>query len=594
MKILLNNLKFIFRATIQYDKILLFFLIINNFVMLVQIILPIILPQYIVDGLIQGKAYRTVLWYIFLFAVGTIVTSSATYLLKSAIYVRSMTLRFKLIIESGKKFLTMKYMNFEDPNILDLSERGDRATENNASGIEGILHRFANYGGNLLTFLVLMVLILQVNLGIALLCLLLLAITYIISFQVGKYEKKVQDGLTITNRKWDYIIGILSDVGYYKDIFIFQMQTTIFGKLSLLGEKKRDGFKKISNRNNLRNNIFSLLLAVQQIAIYAVFSTLVFNQTISIGEYTMYVAAVATFYTTAKQTIDDSVFILYQNEYINDFRTFLNLDIDDDRKEFKPLPKEIETISLKNVSFRYYNQTVNTLNDISVTFKKNEKIAIVGLNGAGKTTLIKLLVKLYEPKSGAIYINNTNIADIKREDLYSQFSTVFQEPNLFAFTLAENISLRPLSETDIDRAMDCLDQVGLSDMVKRLPKGIMQPVLKIIDEDGVEFSGGELQKISLARALYKDAPIMILDEPTASYDALAEERIYKMFHTLTQNKTVFYISHRLASTRFCDRVLLLEDGRIVEQGSHASLINQGGKYAALFQTQSQYYKVEGI
>lgn len=185
-------------------------------------------------------------------------------------------------------------------------------------------------------------------------------------------------------------------------------------------------------------------------------------------------------------------------------------------------------------------------------------------------------------------------ADIKREDLYSQFSTVFQEPNLFAFTLAENISLRPLSETDIDRAMDCLDQVGLSDMVKRLPKGIMQPVLKIIDEDGVEFSGGELQKISLARALYKDAPIMILDEPTASYDALAEERIYKMFHTLTQNKTVFYISHRLASTRFCDRVLLLEDGRIVEQGSHASLINQGGKYAALFQTQSQYYKVEGI
>lgn len=590
MKELRNNLLYIFRAAQKHDKLLLFFLIINNFVMLFSIILPIILPRYIIDGLIEGNEYKIILGYILLFAVGTIATSSLTYLLKSSIFVRSMTLRIKLIIESGKKFLSMKYMHFENPEILDLSERGDRATQTNAVGIEGVLHRFASYGGNLLAFIALGVSIFIINAWVALLCLFLLAITYFISSKTRKYEKKVEDELITTNRKWGYIVQMLSDTAYYKDIFIFNMQEMIFEKLSFFGGEKRKGVKKIVDRNNVRNNVFSILLTVQQIAIYAVFSSLVFSKTITIGEYTMYVAAVYTFFSTAQQTIDDSVFIGHQNEYIKDFRAFIDLDVSDERLQYQSLPKIINKITLQNVSFRYHNQTVDALSNVSISFKKNEKIAIVGLNGAGKTTLIKLLTRLYEPEAGAIYINDINIENVSRLELYGKYSVVFQESNLFAFTLAENISLKPLKDTNIKLVIQCLDKVGLSDAVNKLPKGVLQPVLKIIDDDGIEFSGGELQKLSLARALYKDAPIMILDEPTASYDALAEERIYKMFNDLTQNKMVFYISHRLASTRFCDRIIMLEDGIIVEQGSHDELVKQGGKYASLFQIQSQYYK----
>jgi len=558
--------------------------------MLLNITLPVILPRYIIDGLIDGKDYNVVLNYVLLFAVGTIAASSLTYLLKSSIYVRSMTLRFKLIVESGQKFITMKYMHFENPDVLDLSKRGDRATENNASGIEGILHRFANYGGNLLTVIVLGMSILSVNIWVTLFCIVLLTFTCFISSKAGKYEKKVQDELVTTQRKWNYIIGILSDTAYYKDIFIFNMQKMIFGKLSLLGNEKRKGFQKTNDRNCLKNNVFSVLSAMQQMVIYIVFSTLVFKRIITIGQYTMYVAAVYAFYSAASQTINDTVFIVQQNEYVKDFRAFMDLDVRDEKAQYAPLPEAINEITLKNVSFRYHNQTVDALYNISVSFKKNEKIAIVGLNGAGKTTLIKLLTKLYEPSMGDVYFNDVNLADVSRLELYDQFSVVFQESNLFSFTLAENVSLKPLRYTDIDRVKHCLEQVGLSETVAKLPKGVLQPMLKIIGDDGVEFSGGELQKLSLARALYKDAQIMILDEPTASYDALAEERIYKMFNELTQNKTVFYISHRLASTRFCDRIIMLENGKIVEQGSHDDLIKQNGKYASLFRVQSQYYK----
>ncbi len=590
MEGLWNNMAYIFRSVKKHDKLLLFFLVINNFAMLLNITLPVILPRYIIDGLIDGKEYNVILSYVLLFAVGTIAASSLTYLLKSSIYVRSMTLRFKLIVESGQKFITMKYMHFENPDVLDLSKRGDRATENNASGIEGILHRFANYGGNLLTVIVLGMSILSVNIWVTLFSIVLLAFTYFISSKAGKYEKKVQDELVTTQRKWNYTIGILSDTAYYKDIFIFNMQKMIFGKLSLLGNEKRKGFQKTNDRNCLKNNVFSVLSSMQQMVIYIVFSTLVFKRIITIGQYTMYVAAVYAFYSAASQTIYDTVFIVQQNEYVKDFRAFMDLDVRDEKAQYAPLPEAINEITLKNVSFRYHNQTVDALYNISVSFKKNEKIAIVGLNGAGKTTLIKLLTKLYEPSMGDVYFNDVNLADVSRLELYDQFSVVFQESNLFSFTLAENVSLKPLRYTDIDRVKHCLEQVGLSETVAKLPKGVLQPMLKIIDDDGVEFSGGELQKLSLARALYKDAPIMILDEPTASYDALAEERIYKMFNELTQNKTVFYISHRLASTRFCDRIIMLENGKIVEQGSHDDLIKQNGKYASLFRVQSQYYK----
>ena len=219
-----------------------------------------------------------------------------------------------------------------------------------------------------------------------------------------------------------------------------------------------------------------------------------------------------------------------------------------------------------------------------------EKLAVVGLNGAGKTTIIKLLLRLYDPTEGLITLNGTDIRKYPREDYYRLFSPVFQNVELFALPLAENVSMLPMQETDREKAAACLREAGLADKLDELPKGLDTELLKIASEEGVDLSGGEKQKLALARALYKGAPVVVLDEPTAALDALAEKQLYERFDRMIGKKSAVYISHRLASTRFCDRIAMFMDGRLAEYGTHDELMAKGGEYAHLFDVQAQYYR----
>jgi ABC-type multidrug transport system fused ATPase/permease subunit len=202
------------------------------------------------------------------------------------------------------------------------------------------------------------------------------------------------------------------------------------------------------------------------------------------------------------------------------------------------------------------------------------------------------MMRLYTPQNGRILINGIDIKEYKRNEYFKLFSAVFQEIQIFAFTLAENISMSEYGKTDFTKASESINRAGLKDKLLSLEKGLDTVMLKVIDEGGVEFSGGESQKLALARALYKDAPFVILDEPTAALDALAEERLYREVDSLTENKTAIYISHRLASTRFCDRIAMFEEGGIIECGSHDELIAKQTKYAELFSVQAKYYREE--
>lgn len=218
---------------------------------------------------------------------------------------------------------------------------------------------------------------------------------------------------------------------------------------------------------------------------------------------------------------------------------------------------------------------------------------MVGLNGAGKTTFIKLLLRLYEPSSGKILLNGIDIRNYQKRSYYQLFAPLFQEVELFAFPLAENISMDTPENTDVVRAEECLHMAGFGNKLKELPKGIHTEVLKIIDEEGLDFSGGERQKLALARALYKNAPIIVLDEPTAALDALAEYELYQNFDRMIGDKSAIYISHRLSSTRFCDHIGMFMDGEMVEYGTHQELLQKNGAYSKMFELQAQYYTEEG-
>mgnify|MGYP001033012935 FL=1 len=247
-------------------------------------------------------------------------------------------------------------------------------------------------------------------------------------------------------------------------------------------------------------------------------------------------------------------------------------------------PCEVIEVSLAPGHEKY------VLKNINLTIEAGSKLAVVGINGAGKTTLTKLLMRLYEPTEGRILLNGVDVKKYDRDTYFKIFAPVFQNIEIFAFPVWQNISMKPENETDKNRTMEALERSGLDEKINKYENKIDTMLLRIFDPNGVDLSGGERQRLAMARALYQNREVLVLDEPTAALDALAEDRMYQEFNQMVKGKTAIFISHRLSSTRFCDKIVMFEDGRIIEEGTHEQLINANGKYRNMFQVQAQYYK----
>ena len=251
--------------------------------------------------------------------------------------------------------------------------------------------------------------------------------------------------------------------------------------------------------------------------------------------------------------------------------------------------KEGACIEVKNVSFRYEGTAKMALENVSFRLSPGRKYAVVGMNGSGKTTLVKLLCRLYDPDAGQILLNGEDIREYDQAEYLRQFSVVFQDFRLLALPLGENVAAS--GDYEADRVRICLEKAGFDRRLSRMENGLKTSLYKNIDKDGVEVSGGEAQKIALARALYKDAPIVILDEPTAALDPISEHEIYSGFQRLVGNKTAVFISHRLSSCRFCDEILVFHEGRLVQRGDHDALLSEAdGVYSRMWHAQAKYYE----
>ena len=280
-----------------------------------------------------------------------------------------------------------------------------------------------------------------------------------------------------------------------------------------------------------------------------------------------------------------------QGQYVADYFKLMdtNLITEGGREE---KPSDTLEIVFDHVSFRYPGSDTDVFQDLNFTIHKGEQLAIVGVNGAGKSTLVKLMTGLYEPTAGCIYINGREIGEYSKKALYAMFSVVFQEVNIMAFSISENVACAS-EGVDEKRVETVLSKVGLLEKVKGFDRGLNQMMLKVIDESGTDFSGGERQKLAIARGLYKDANMVIMDEPTAALDALAEAEIYENFSMLVEGKTAVYISHRLASTKFCDKIALFDKEGLQEYGSHEELMAKKGSYYEMFTVQGKYYQEAG-
>lgn len=589
----LSNIVYTIKGIRQFDPILLIWMVFSGVFAALSNVVPLVFPKLIIDELTNAGDMRRVIVLAIAFGFAMLISNCIISTSSGSMSIRFIALRVRFAARLNTKFMTMDFQSLENPEILNMSHRAANAARNNFTGFEGVARILLSSFGYTLTIISTITVLAVLGVWVLVIVIVVLAVNYIITSRVHIKEKTENDRIAPINRRIDYLTQTAVDFSFGKDMRLFSLDKLLLTHLHSEQEKSFSGqnlIQKLWFRNRSIRSIWALL---QELSLYVWLCWRAIIGAINIGNFLMYITSIGAFTTALNGLLTDIASLRAQNEIINDYRKFLNcLDAPSgDALPDSSLYEDGGVIEFKNVSFKYPGTHSYALENVSFSINKYEKLAIVGLNGAGKTTLIKLLMRLYQLESGQILIDNVDIQTFSRNEYFKLFSTVFQEISLFAFSIAENIAMNDKQMIDVSRVKRAAEQAGLGDRISHLDKSFDTPMLKILDLDGVEFSGGENQRLALARALYKDAPFIILDEPTAALDALAEERLYRDFNKLVKNRTTIYISHRLASTRFCDRVILLENGNIVESGTHDELVRLQGKYAELFNIQAQYYRV---
>lgn len=393
-------------------------------------------------------------------------------------------------------------------------------------------------------------------------------------------------------RQITYLNNISQSVRAGKDIRMFNMSGKIEKLIDASLAKLSLSRRKFESAAAVADTTEAITGFIRDAVAYSYLIYMVFNG-IALHEFVLYLGVIAQFSSFVNEFVRSFNKLKAGNNAMAEVCAYM----EHDSGAFEPIhashQAELKSarVEFRNVCFSYEDDGPCIVDGLNLTIEDGENVAIVGLNGAGKTTMVKLICGLYKPTSGGIYIDGVNVGDIDAKTLSNHIAVVFQDSIVLPYSIAENISMKSIEDTDFDLAWDCLMQAGLYDYVKSLPNQIRTEVTRAVDENGIMLSGGQLQKIYMARALYhSSAKLMIFDEPTAALDAVAESETYEQFHRASKGHTCLYISHRLASTRFLDRIVVLSQGRIVEVGTHEELIKHGGIYAEMYKLQSRYYK----
>ncbi len=498
-------------------------------------------------------------------------------------YIEARTALF--LMDWIKKDLTVSMEQCEDAQIQKLKKKSENCIWANEWGIEGFMRHNLDLLKSLLGLFVYTLIVGIMNWKILAMLVGMSAVSAAAAYGVTRYYEKIKDPLAEQGVTMGYINREVDDVQSGKDIRIFGLGKWIVGKYDQAIKKCRRLYFQRDIREYGSNMLDTALDAVRDLVCY-LYLILQLSQGMRISEFVFYLGLVAGFSNWIGMISKRVVSVKQESDNISELRNYLLLEEEAPSGGKLAETDRIEVV-FDHVSYRYHGAEEETLHDVSFRLASGEKLALVGLNGAGKTTIVKLMSGLYLPTSGTVYVNGISTRALDRSAYFAKQAAIFQEPFQTSYNIAENIAL----EETYDRAKlwKVLAQAGLDEKVKSLDRQLDTHLGKDIAQDGIMLSGGEMQKLLLARALYREAQLILLDEPTAALDALAETEIYQKYQTLMQGKSVLFISHRLASTRFCDRILLLAEGRIQEQGTHEELMQEQGAYYQLFQVQSKYY-----
>ena len=559
-----------------------------------KIILNMVLPMFLIDELTGGRDVKKLILFGACIVANNVIMTFITDSLQKYRDVKDEWVQNVMVEKLGERIMNLEYSYLENTYYLDLKERAIFAVQNQ-SAIVAIITLIANTVQGVITLAGLMVILF--TLGPVLMTAIAIGVVLMILIVKAASGTMValMNRIIPINRIFGYYAGVAADKPAQKDLRLYHMDKLVTEKIRQSNETTCDEFDVANRKMGLANGANGVITEFISAFTYGYVGIRtisdMFGSRITLGSLTMYVSSAITFSSTIIQFGENLIGLWQNSQFLVPYQEFMALKEETIEDGGVPMDDIVETLEFRNVSFTYPKAEKPVLKNVSFAVKKGEKISIVGLNGAGKSTLVKLICRMYKADSGEILVNGRDIYDYDYLSYMNVISAVFQDYKLFNFTIEENISCRE-SGADENRVNYLIDEVGMREKIDTLPEGIHSRFGKEYDEDGVELSGGQGQKIAIARALYKKASMVILDEPASALDPIAEAEIYEKFNSLVEDKTAIYISHRMSSSVFCDRILIIDGGTVSDFDTHENLMKKTDSlYYKLFTSQAENYKL---
>ena len=584
------NIKYMLKNWIAWDKKSLIYFFIRVPALVFQPIVTAYIPKAMIDCITEGVTVGRLTLVVGLLSVLLVLTTWFAPFMQELLNGSARIIRMRYAVLAFRKNLYTDYKNIESPLGREKNKRAMEFYRSYYSGSSDFLDSCNQFCVCIVGIITSLALIYKINMIMILIILATCVCEFFLLKFLNKKEKKTKNERSKIFVRFDYYYNLCRDFSAAKDIRLYGFTDYFMLAVAKIIYELEAVNQKFARQNIKVGGTRALLNLLRELVAYVYLTYLVCSSRLSVSDFIFYFGIITGF----SNWIMNAVY-QYSNleRCCNDCAAFREFVESKDESENKPDVdfNGIESIEFKNVSFTYPSAEKSTINNMTFKVNKGENIAIVGENGAGKTTAVKLLCGLYYPTSGEILINGKSNRDFSGNSYFNLFSAVFQDYYFMPMTIAENICAT--SNYDKEKLFAAFEKAGILDKINTLPNKEKSYMIKDVYKDAVDFSGGEKQKLLLAKAIYKNAPVLILDEPTAALDPIAENELYLKYNEITSNKISFFISHRLSSTRFCDRILFIKGGRIAESGTHEELMALKGLYYRMYQIQSYYYKENG-
>ena len=580
-----RNVIFTIKLVFKINKRLVFA---QLFMFVLQIALPLINMYFmrnLINAITNNEEIKQILISVVAMAVVNLCITLINRIVSSYISIQTQKTTIGIKYHLGVLVSRMKYSDIEQPKIKNFISLAE------SNSFTEIITSATNIISALINLLTYSTIVLFVQPWIVLLLVVSLVLQFVFSKMKLNFSYKWEVAQMPSINKTSYFEEVLLGREYGKELRINRLKEWMIGKINKqYTEVDRKIIVDCNKQGGIIDFFSSIINLIETVSVYLLLAYKVVFSNMSLGDYSFYLGSTFNLTSALRNLMRSISDILENGLFAKNFRylTILAETAEAEGSVGKLNNTNKVEIEFRNVSFKYPGTDKFILKNLSFKINSGEKVSVIGLNGAGKTTIVKLICKFYTPTEGEIFVNGISLNEISQKEIAEKMSIVFQDFKLFSFSIAENVAVE--TKFDENRVRDCLERGGVLEKVKTLSDGINTYLTKDFNSDGIELSGGEGQKVAIARAFYKNAQFIILDEPTSALDPIAENYIYKRFEELTAGRSAIYISHRLTTTRFTDKIIVLSEGTICECGTHDELMKiENGIYYNIFMSQAQYY-----